>query len=56
MIGILKGLASFLFYSLSVVLLLFALTFAVLFAAFGIKEALKELFGCDFTKYTKGKN
>lgn len=56
MINVLGKLASFLFYSIWTVILLDALILVLIGCVFVTKTALEELFGCDFTRFTKTKD
>lgn len=56
MINVLKSLASFLFYSIWVIILLDAMILALAGCLFVTKTLLEEWFGCTFTKYMKKKN
>lgn len=56
MISALKSLASFLFFTIWAIILLDALILVLIGCAFVTKTALEELFGCDFTRFTKKTN
>lgn len=52
----LKSVASFLFYSIWVLILLDVMVLVLIGCVFVTKTALEELLGCSFTRFTKKKN